>query len=49
MQADSLPSELPGKPINKCINNFSGDSKYYESKGNIERRMEDEDGACYII
>jgi len=49
MQADSLPSELPRNPINKCINNFSGDSKYYERKGNRERRMEDEDGACYII
>ena len=34
MQADSLPSELPGKPINKCINSFSSDNKYYESKGN---------------
>ena len=49
MQADSLPSELPRKPINKYINNFSGDSKYYESKGSRERRMENEDGACYII
>ena len=49
MQEDSLPSELPGKPINKCINSFSGDSKYYESKGNRERRRENEDGACDII
>ena len=49
MQADSLPSELPGKPINKCINSFSSDNKYYESKGNRERRRENEDGACDII